>query len=409
MNSLTVLINKFLEKEYRFIFFLFSISLFSRVIIAYLYGDRDLENEWMVLVENLYFNNSLSLLKFDDFFLPNLWMPPIYAYFAYLHALIFGFNENLAFFIICSQILLSSLTAILFYKLLKQLFSKEISCIGSLIFSLFPIIVFSASQISSVTIYMFLFIIFILIYFKLLDDKKLTNILLFGILSGVLLLTRRDFICIYFFSLFYGLVFFKINYRKILLIFFITTITISPYIVRNYIAFDKIILHSGLGYNVWKAYNPKSKVEGYLFVDRNLKEQLKKVPKDINYRINEDKIYLSAAKNYILEDPKKYFGLFLERIFSFYFYDRNSSQIYYYNAFHLYPNILIGIFSVFGLIIYEKKNKKYNFIVVNMMIILLVYSLFALLPRYKVYILPFQIILSLFFIRYCFNKLVKKN
>ena len=94
MNSLTVLINKFLEKEYRFIFFLFSISLFSRVIIAYLYGDRDLENEWMVLVENLYFNNSLSLLKFDDFFLPNLWMPPIYAYFAYLHALIFGCTLN---------------------------------------------------------------------------------------------------------------------------------------------------------------------------------------------------------------------------------------------------------------------------------------------------------------------------
>ena len=38
-------------------------------------------------------------------------------------------------------------------------------------------------------------------------------------------------------------------------------------------------------------YNPKSKVEGYLFVDNDLKEQLKKVKKDINYRINEDKIY----------------------------------------------------------------------------------------------------------------------
>ena len=80
MNSLTVLIKKFLEKEYRFIFCLFAISLFSRVIIAYLYGDRDLENEWMVLVENLYFNNSLSLLKFDDFFLPNLWKDEWHLY-----------------------------------------------------------------------------------------------------------------------------------------------------------------------------------------------------------------------------------------------------------------------------------------------------------------------------------------
>ena len=408
MNSLTALFNKVLAKEYRFLLFLFSISFVSRIIIAYLYGDRELENEWMVLIENLYLNSTLSLLKFDDFFLPNLWMPPMYAYFGYLHALIFGFGDNLAIFIICSQIFISSLTAIFFYKLLKLFFSMEISCIGSVIFGLFPIIVFSASQISSVTIYMFFFICFILIYFKLLENNKLSTTLLFGVLSGILLLTRRDFICVYLFSLFYGLLFFKINFKKIFLIIFITTITVSPYIIRNYIAFDKIILHSGLGYNVWKAYNPKSKVEGYLFVDKNLREQLQKVQKDINYRINEDKIYLSAAKDYIFENPKKYFSLFLERIFSFYFYDQNSSQIYYYNAFHLYPNILIGILSVFGLIIYEKKNKRYNFLVINMMIILLVYSLFALLPRYKVYILPFQIILSLFFIKFCFNRLIKK-
>ena len=92
MNSLTALFNKVLAKEYRFLLFLFSISFVSRIIIAYLYGDRELENEWMVLIENLYFNSTLSLLKFDDFFLPNLWMPPMYAYFGYLHALIFGFG-----------------------------------------------------------------------------------------------------------------------------------------------------------------------------------------------------------------------------------------------------------------------------------------------------------------------------
>ena len=38
-----------------------------------------------------------------------------------------------------------------------------------------------------------------------------------------------------------------------------------------------------------------------------------------------------------------------------------------------------------------------------------VYACFAILPRYKVYILPMQIILSLNFFQYIYYKLIKKN
>ena len=96
-------------------------------------------------------------------------------------------------------------------------------------------------------------------------------------------------------------------------------ITISPYLIRNYIAFDKIILHSGFGFNVWKAYNPKAKVEGYYIEEEELISKIENVKKDVNYRINQDKIYLKEAKKYILDDPIKYFKLFLKRIYSFIF------------------------------------------------------------------------------------------
>ena len=84
-------------------FFLFIASLISRIIISYFYGDRNLVNEWETLVTNLYNNGALYMLEFDGVIVPNLWMPPIYAYFVYLHALVFGLEENLASYVIASQ------------------------------------------------------------------------------------------------------------------------------------------------------------------------------------------------------------------------------------------------------------------------------------------------------------------
>ena len=68
---------------------------------------------------------------------------------------------------------------------------------------------------------------------------------------------------------------------------------------KKLFAFDRIIIHSGLGYNTWKAYNPNAKVEGYYKPSIELKTKLNKINKDIYYRINEDKVYLNKEKNYI--------------------------------------------------------------------------------------------------------------
>ena len=336
-------------------------------------------------------------------------MPPIYGYFVYVHALIFGLNENLAAYVICTQIIISSITPIIFYKIISKFFSQNLSLIGGFIFSLFPLIVYSSSQISSVSLYQFLFLAFIYLFLNLTNLKSYKNFILIGFLAGILILTRRDFVLIYIFSLFYLFLFLKINLKKIIYIVLVTVITISPYLIRNYIAFDKIIIQAGLGYNVWKAYNPNAKVEGYITESKDLEVQLNKVERDINYRINEDKIYLDQGKNYIAANPKKYLKLFFKRVFSFYFYDNNSSQKNYYNNFHIIPIIFISIFSLAGIIICNKKSIKYNYLILIMLILLFIYSSFALLPRYKIYILPFQILLSLSFIEFLLNKFIKKN
>jgi len=411
MNLSKNLSDDFLENKKKIYIFLFLISLVSRILISYYYGDRNLENEWAILLGNLYNNNVLSMIRFGDLFVPNLWMPPVYAYFIYLHAILFGMSDNLAIHVIFSQILISSLTTIIFYKILCFFFSYKVSFGGAIVFSNFPLIVYSASQISSITIYLFLLLVFILLILSLVNEKSkqyFWHYVIIGTVAGILILTRRDFILIYFFSILYIFIFFKVSLKKIFLILIVTSITISPYLVRNYISFDRFIIHSGFGYNLWKAYNSNAKVEGYYEQSDELKYKISLVKKDINYRINEDKIYLEEAKQFIKNNPKETTKLFFKRLFSIFFIDFNSSQKNYYNFFHIAPNILIAVLSFIGFFTYDKKNSRLNYLILIMIILLMVYSLFALLPRYKIYVIPFQILLSLKTTEYFLQKLGKK-
>ena len=403
------LILNLFSKDKNLFLFIFISGLLLRSITAFFFGDRILENEWNILVKNLYFYDSFSLLEFDDLFVPNLWMPPLYGYFIYLHSLLVGFNEYLPLSVITSQIIIASITPVFFFKIISIFFNRKLSIIGSFTFNFFPLIIFSSSQISSVTIFLFLNILFFYFILKLKNNSKIKLILIIGILSSLLILTRRDFVLIYLFSLLYIFLFLKINIKTIVTIIIITIIGISPYLYRNYVAFDKFIIHSGFGYNLWKAYNPNANVEGYLFVSEELQSKINTVEKNIYYRINEDQIYLEQALTYIKNDPQKYINLYFKRLYSFYFFDLNSSQKNYYNPVHIYPIILVSLLSICGLFTFNKKNNKLNYLVLTFLLLVVLYAFFAVLPRYKIYILPFQIILSVSYLKYLFEKLRIKN
>ena len=403
------LILNLFSKDKNLFLFIFISGLLLRSITAFFFGDRILENEWNILVKNLYFYDSFSLLVFDDLFVPNLWMPPLYGYFIYLHSLLVGFNEYLPLSVITSQIIIASITPVFFFKIISIFFNRKLSIIGSFTFNFFPLIIFSSSQISSVTIFLFLNILFFYFILKLKNNSKIKLILIIGILSSLLILTRRDFVLIYLFSLLYIFLFLKINIKTIVTIIIITIIGISPYLYRNYVAFDKFIIHSGFGYNLWKAYNPNANVEGYLFASEELQNKINTVEKNIYYRINEDQIYLEQALTYIKNDPQKYINLYFKRLYSFYFFDLNSSQKNYYNPVHIYPIILVSLLSICGLFTFNKKNNKLNYLVLTFLLLVALYAFFAVLPRYKIYILPFQIILSVSYLKYLFEKLRIKN
>lgn len=214
----------------------------------------------------------------------------------------------------------------------------------------------------------------------------------------------------------------KIIQGLCLLIFSFTLI--SPYIVRNFGNTEKFHIVNSSGYALWKGNNQITDVEGFLNPlhpdDRSswpqikdferLYKKLDNIKKDHTYEIKRDEVFKEEAIKNILSDKSKYFFLYTKKFFSYFFIDFNSSIKNYYNIAHIFPVILIALLSIPGLIICltKNKNKKTIYLTLITLLIVSVISVFNILPRYKISIISFQIIFSLFLYNYYFLKF-KKN
>ncbi len=397
------------SKEIYVLTFLILFSTFIRIPVILIYGDSNLEHEWELLVNNLIEHGQLVYEIFDNgILLPNLWMPPLYAYYLYCFSFIGLEDQNYIRLILLSQVLLASISVAVFYKINKLFFSQKISFFNSVLFSIFPIYIYVSSQISSMSLQVLLMILFFYFFFQIIDKKNFSSIILFSFISGLLILLRGEFRIIFVVSIFYLFLFFKIPIKKIFLIFLITLVTTSPYLIRNFIIFGKITVVETSGYNLWKGNHPhalqNSRVEGSEMVSENLKKLNDSIPRDKFYRINRDKLFFDQAIKNIIKKPLEYLIFSLKKAISFQFIILDSMDPRFWNPLHYLPLLLLGVTSLIGLILSDKKSYKFNYLILIFFIIIIIFSMVSILPRYKLIILPFQIIFTGVLIEYVKEK-----
>lgn len=187
-----------MKTSYHTLSIIFLLSFILRVPISLVYGDNYLENEWRILVKNLIEHKTLAIINFEDLYVPNLWMPPLYAYFLFSISLLFEtLNNNYINTVLIIQCALSSVSVVIFYKILKNFYNNNISLIGSFVFSFFPLNFYSSTQISSASIVIFLSMFFYYFLIKITEEKKIIYLILFSITAGLLILSRREFILLF--------------------------------------------------------------------------------------------------------------------------------------------------------------------------------------------------------------------
>jgi len=372
--------------------------------------DTHLENEWQTLLNNLINYKSYSFYTFQNQLIPSAYMPPVYPFFLYIIYLITNFL-NISFLntIIFIQILLATYSVYLFYQINLNFFKQKISLINSFIFTLIPLNIYYCGQISSINLQILLSLLFLKFLILLVNREKIVNLIIFSVTSGLLILTRGEFILIFILIISYILFYKKTKLINLVKIFSIVILITSPYVIRNYIHFDQFFFVKSLGYNLWKGNNQLSIVQGYEDL-RNLKfnklnNKLQKIEKNSTYEISRDKVFLDEAIINLKSNPISYIKLYVKKFFSYYFIDLNSNYPNYYNIFHILPLLLISALSFPGLLtFFKEKNFERRSFGLYLISNLVIFSIFFILPRYKLIILPIQIILAANFIIYIVKK-----
>ena len=384
-------------------------SFFIRVIATILFGDKVIDMEWGIILNNLEASQILSVREVNGTPVPNIFMPPLYPFFLYSIKIFFNNSVFFLFFIKFLQIVFSLISIYLFYKILLEFYSKNISYIGTIVFSFFPLNIYAVSQISSITLQIFLLNIFLFSFIKIFKGVDINKyLIIFSISSGLLILLRGEFFVFVIFSLLY-LFLNQRNFKNILLILIMTVLIVSPYLVRNYQIFGVITVTKSAGYNLLKGNNPLSKVEGV-----GMFRAVEKIVPAVKIKLDElnsrgpikkhdlikDKILLDQAIRYIKEDPIRYIQLYFKKALSFIFIDIESTYPNYYSIFNIVPKMLISITAIIGIfMLFKLKIDLYNYFILYYLSNIGLFSFFFILPRYNLSLLSVQIILSLYLLK----------
>src|SRR3989339_53102 len=297
-------------------------------------------------------------------------VPPLYPIF--LAACFFLFKINTISYLI-PQIIIASLSSVLIYYPAKEIFSKNIAVLSSLIVACYPDLIFWTNKIRTETLFIFFIILSFLLIIKGVNSSKRSLIYFGSIIYGLGCLTRVTlvpFIPFIFIWVFYV---YKENQIKKPLVsaimLGIICLTLLPWAVRNYVLFDK--------------FSPLSdEASSSLVYERNITT------------LNTKKSIFAVAVSVIKYNSKEFFYLSGKRFIAFW-----SPVTPIMKPFaKVYKSItwlLLFPIAFYGMYLSVRKSEKSGLL----LIFIIYYSLmhgFSLLDEGLVYRYPIQPYISIF-------------
>lgn len=178
---------------------------------------------------------------------PTSWEPPVYPFVIATVFKIFGINSTAsAIVLLILQIISSAVCCFLIYLLGTRIFNEWVGFTGSLIFTFYPSEIHFSIQIVQATIlFQILLLLFIFQIIRLADNLTIKGSILAGFSFGIAMLTVPAVLSLFPFAL--GWLYFRGLSKRTTRIFSIAIIvltvcvTISPWLIRNYIVFDRFV------------------------------------------------------------------------------------------------------------------------------------------------------------------------
>ena len=345
---------------------------------------------------------------------------PLYPYFISFVYYIFGFKPNV---VIIFHIIINSFMIYFIYRIAKEVFNEKTAILSSIICAFYLPFIWLLSRVYNENLFTFLLICSLFFVVKVFYDLSLRNSIILGILVGISSLCKGQMI-VFPFVLLPGLIYIyrkeKIKlYKRFSMIIISLLLTISPWIIRNYIVSGKFVpVQYGAGIHFMRG-NESAKMY-FCFSSLSFSDAIHQAFAKEEQAINRfetlhnrnitevelDEVFKNIAFNNIKDNPLE----FLEKIFigCFHFWYLGENKIKSLGlAILQFPLI---IFAIFGF--YFAYKKKIMLIIPLYSIILffmLIHAVIQAIFRYSIPIMPYVLIFASFGIINLYNKLKCEN
>lgn len=312
----------------------------------------------------LYKDILISGIPQKDGYISSSWRPPLYPLFM---GVIFRFTSDNIRAVKIAQVFVSSVTVMLFFLLGLLIFNYKVGIISALIASLYPFLIFFSVDITTETLFLFLFLLIAIMALVSFPKRYVwIQMLSVGVLIGLASLCRPIgliypfLIAIWIFFLHKGA---KIYIRRILLMLGGFLLVLSPWTIRNYKvhkAFVPVSTHGGM--SLWTGNNWE--LMRYCSSDSVtvILEQIEREMSGLR-EVERSDLFLKKALHFIQENPKDFLKLVKLRFLGFF---KPSLDPQYYSIrirlISIISYLPILIFGFAGLCFLKKELKKFSLV-----------------------------------------------
>jgi 4-amino-4-deoxy-L-arabinose transferase-like glycosyltransferase len=385
------------------------LGLAGRVAGVLLYGDAKLDMEWNTYVKNLLAGHGFVFWSVDQSgalvhhfisepqrLIPSAYEPPGYAFFLAGLALIVGIGKLGVTTIELLQAVLGIILCWLVYCTARRRISSQGALWTLALCCFYPILVYAPSQISSVNIYLPIFVAVVLLLVRWEDEAQWRDLIAAAILTGVLVLFQAQFL-VYVPCIAVWLFFRSPKSRRIAPLVYLVCglLVLSPWTARNYLLFGSFIpVRTGGGLNLWHGQSEHATgiaveyavpgLEDPLWPPE-LENQLTDLPLADDYEIRRDQVFMAAALEFMSTNFHQVLSLAVRKMSFFWSYiwiDNTypgaNSPFYLGAWFFVVPLMLIGLAST------SSNWRKNTLFYMFFFLATAVTGLFFFLPRYKI-------------------------
>lgn len=303
------------------------------------------------------------------------------------------------------QAIFSSVTCIIIYLIAMKLFDQRAAIIAGILSVVYLSFIFFTARIVPETFLTFWLSLSVLHLLILRDAPSPGNQIICGILLGITLLNSNvigpviPFIGIWIILL-AGT--WKENVKRTLLVMAVALLVVSPWLARNYQAFNEFpLMKTTAGLNFWLGNNPSA--TGTFFLPSSEKmDSILPATFYSDFKLSEteqDKKLYDEAMTYVKQNPMHFARLFLKKLYYFTWFPPDnlvSKEVRFYNKLFKIPYGFILAGCTLGIILFLKRNARDTFLLGAIIISFAVlYSVFIVgHARYRMPIEPYIILFA---------------